>query len=130
MSERAEHSDWLEKAWRFAYVLTGCTEGASSTFGETLAEVSRHPHADEEERVASLFFKVLRRRCLKFPARNELQGNAVALHALVEPSRSALTLLCLNALPAREIQRVLDIDARALAEALEKARTTLSTQPA
>jgi hypothetical protein len=38
--------------------------------------------------------------------------------------------LCLNALPAREIQRVLDIDARKLADALEKARHALRTQPA
>lgn len=130
MSERAEHSDWLEKAWRFAHVLTGCTEGASRAFEETVGEVRRHPHAEDEDRVASLFFTILRRRCLKFPARNELPGNMATLHTLLEPNRSALTLLCLNALSAPEIQRVLDIDARKLAEALEKARVALSTQPA
>ena len=130
MNEQAEHSDWLEKAWRFAHVLTGCTEGASRAFGETVEEVRRHPHGDDEDRVASLFFTLLRRRCLKFPARNELPGNAGVLHGVIEPGRSALALLCLNALPAREIQRVLDIDARKLADALEQARTALSTQPA
>jgi DNA-directed RNA polymerase specialized sigma24 family protein len=130
MSDQPEHSDWLEKAWRFAHVLTGCTEGAARTFGETLEEVRRHPHGDDEDRVASLFFTILRRRCLKYPARNELPGNAGVLHGLIEPGRSALTLLCLNALPAREIQRVLDIDVRKLADALEKARLALRTQPA
>lgn len=130
MNDQAEHSDWLEKAWRFAHVLTGCTEGATRTFEETLEEVRRHPHGDDEDRVANLFFTILRRRCLKYPARNELPGNVAALHGVLEPGRSALTLLCLNALPAREIQRVLDIDARKLSDALEQARRALSSQPA
>jgi DNA-directed RNA polymerase specialized sigma24 family protein len=130
MNEQAEHSDWLEKAWRFAHVLTGCTEGANRTFDETLEDVRRHPHGDDEDRVASLFLTLLRRRCLKFPARNELPAPVAALHGLLEPGRSALTLLCLNALSAREIQRVLDIDARKLAEVLEQARRALNSQPA
>jgi hypothetical protein len=130
MSTQAEHSEWLEKAWRFAHVLTGCTDGANRAFGEALEEVRRHPHGDDEDRVANLFFTILRRRCLKFPARNELPGNVAVLHGLMEPGRSALTLLCLNALPAREIQRVLDVDARKLADVLEQARLALSIQPA
>jgi DNA-directed RNA polymerase specialized sigma24 family protein len=125
MSTQAEHSEWLEKAWRFAHVLTGCTEGARRAFQETVEEVRRHPHGDEEDRVAGLFFTVLRRRCLKFPARNELSGNVGILHSLMEPGRSALTLLCLNALSARDIQRVLDVDPRRLAEVLEQARQAL-----
>jgi len=130
MSDPAEHSHLLENAWRFAHVLTGCTEGANRAFDEALGEVRRHPHAEDEDRIARLFLTTLRRRCLKFPARCELTGRAAGLHRLLEPGRSALTLLCLNALSAREMERVLSINAKALADALEQARAAVRAFPA
>jgi hypothetical protein len=130
MSAPAVHPDLLENAWRFAHVLTGCAEGASRVIDETLEEVRRHPHGDDEDRLAILFYTVLRRRSLKFPARNELSGRLAGLHGLLEPGRSALTLLCLNALPARELERTLTLDHRSLAEALEQARAALRALPA
>ena len=128
MSEPSELTHLLERAWRFAHVLTGCAEGAAAAFDGAVDDVRRHPHGDDDERLARLFLTNLRRRCLKFPARNELGGRPAALHGLPEPGRSALTLLCLNLLPAREIERVLDVDARTLGEALERGRAALASR--
>jgi hypothetical protein len=116
----------LEAAWRFARVLTGCSEGAGRTFDDALAELRRHPHADEEDRRAVLFLTILRRRALKFPARNELSGRLAELHAVPEPGRSALTLLCLNLLTRQDLGRTLHLEERPLAAALEQARATFS----
>jgi DNA-directed RNA polymerase specialized sigma24 family protein len=129
MSVPAVQPDLLENAWRFAHVLTGCAEGASRAFDEALAEIRRHPHVDEEDRFATLFFTILRRRCLKFPARNELAGRMAVLHTVPEPGRSALTLLCLNVLSSRELARVLSLESRALAETLEQSRASLRAHP-
>jgi hypothetical protein len=128
MSVPAVQPDLLESAWRFAHVLTGCSEGASRAFDEALTEIRRHPHVDDEDRFATLFFTILRRRCLKFAARNELTGRTADLHRLTEPGRSALVLLCLNVLPARELARVLSLEARMLADALEQSRAALRTE--
>ena len=125
MSDPAMPSHLLENAWRFAHVLTGCAEGAARAFDESLEEVRRHPHADDEDRMARLFFNTLRRRCLKFPARCELAGRVADLHRLPEPGRSALVLLCLNILPASEMERVLNLDGRTLSASLEQARSAL-----
>ena len=120
----------MKIAWRFAHVLCGCADGASRAFDEALNEIRRHPHADDDDRVPRLFLTILRRRCLKVPARCDLTGRPAALHRLLEPGRSALTLLCLDVLPAREIQRVLSLDERHLAEALEQARASLKLSSA
>ena len=72
----------------------------------------------------------LQRRSLRFPARCELEGIAAKLHQLAEPGRSALALLYLDALPAADIQRVLNIDERLLAVALDQARCALRERKA
>ena len=125
MSDLPEEWVFLETAWRFAYLLTGCREGTSKAFKDSIEELLRHPHPGDLERTRQLFFTVLRRRSLKFPARCELEGTAAKLHELAEPGRSALALLYLGALPAVDIQRVLSIDERLLAEAMDKARSAL-----
>ena len=116
---------FLETAWRFAFLLTGCREGTSKVFKDSVEELLRHPHPGDLDRARQLFFEVVRRRSLDFPARCELQGTAAKLHELPEPGRSALALLYLDALPAVDIQRVLNIDERLLPEAMDNARAAL-----
>jgi hypothetical protein len=125
MSDLPEEWVFLETAWRFAFLLTGCREGASKVFGDSVEELLRHPHPGDSERIRQLFFTAARRRSLKFPARCELEGTAAKLHKLPEPGRSALALLYLNALPAVDIQRVLNVNERLLSEAMDKARSAL-----
>jgi DNA-directed RNA polymerase specialized sigma24 family protein len=64
------------------------------------------------------------------PARCELEGTAAKLHKLPEPGRSALALLYLDALPASDIQHVLNLDERLLADAVDKTRSALRAQRA
>jgi hypothetical protein len=124
--------DWffLETAWRFALVLTGCYEGTSKVFKDSVDELLRHPHPGDLERSKQLFFTIVRRRSLKFPARCELEGIAAKLHKLPEPGRSALTLLYLDALAASDVQHVLNLDERLLAAAVDKTRSALRAQRA
>jgi hypothetical protein len=125
VSELPEDWVFVETAWRFALLLTGCHEGTSKVFKDSVEELLRHPHPGDLERTRQLFFTVVRRRSLRFPARCELNGTAAKLHELAEPGRSALALLYLGALPASDIQRVLNIDERGLADVVDKARSAL-----
>jgi DNA-directed RNA polymerase specialized sigma24 family protein len=124
--------DWvfLETAWRFALLLTGCFEGTSKVFKDSVDELLRHPHPGDAERTQQLFFTIIRRRSLKFPARCELDGTAAKLHKLPEPGRSALALLYLDALSASEVQSVVNLDERLLADAVDKTRVALREQRA
>jgi hypothetical protein len=124
--------DWvfLETAWRFALLLTGCYEGTSKVFKDSVDELLRHPHPGDLERTKQLLFTIVRRRSLKFPARCELDGTAAKLHKLPEPGRSVLALLYLDALPAPDIQCVVNLDGRLLADAVDKTRSALREQRA
>ena len=128
MSEVSEEAAVLEAAWRFAYVLTGCREGAAKVFKGALEDLFKHPDATELEKTEKLLFMAVRRRSLKFPAHCELQGIAARLHKLNEPGRSALTLLYLNALPAADIENILSVESRVLSEAVDRSRKTLQQQ--
>jgi hypothetical protein len=130
MSDIPDEWLFLETAWRFALVLTGCHEGTSKVFKDSVNELLRHPHPGDSERTKQLFFTIVRRRSLKFAARCELEGTAAKLHKLPEPGRSALALLYLDALPASEIQCVLNLDERLLADAMDKTRSALRGQRA
>ena len=57
----------METAWRFAFLLTGCHEGASKVFKDSVEELLRHPHPGDLDRTRQLFFTAVRRRGLKFP---------------------------------------------------------------
>ncbi len=123
-------AEWifLSTGWRLALILTGSQKGASRAFRDTVAEVSRHPNAGDHHRLEILFFSALRRRCLRVPASNTLSGLVSALHQQPEPGRSTLALTWLNALPASELHRVVEVDGHPLSSALEKTREQL--QPA
>ena len=130
MSDIPEDWFFLETAWRFALLLTGCYEGTSKVFKDSVDELLRHPHPGDLERTKQLLFTIIRRRSLKFPARCELEGTAAKLHNLPEPGRSALALLYLNALAASDVQCVVNLDERLLADALDKTRSALREQKA
>jgi DNA-directed RNA polymerase specialized sigma24 family protein len=125
MSDLPEDWVFLESAWRFALLLTGCHEGAAKIFKDSVDEVLHHPHPGDLERTRQLFFMIVRRRSLKYPARSELERTPARLHRVAEPGRSALALLYLGIFPAGDIQRVLNIDERLLAEAVATARSAL-----
>jgi hypothetical protein len=130
MSDLPEEWVFLETAWRFAFLLTGCHEGASKAFKDSVEELLRHPHPGDLDRTRRLFFTAVRRRSLKFPARCELEGTAANLHALPEPGRSALVLLYLDALPTDDIECVLNVGERLLAEVMDKTRSALREKKA
>ena len=95
MSDIPEDWFFLETAWRFALVLTGCQEGTAKVFKDSVDELLRHPHPGDLERSKQLFFTIVRRRSLKFPARCELEGTAAKLHKLpgARTQRLGVTLL-------------------------------------
>ncbi len=128
MTSSPENWDYLNSAWRYALVLTGCREGAAKIFRESMDEVVRHPHPGDHERTKRLLFTVLRRRALKYPASCELTGALAVLHRQPEPDRSALALLCLNAFDAEGLHRVLDLDVASVAAAVERARGSVQGQ--
>jgi hypothetical protein len=130
MNDIPEDLVFLETAWRFALLLTGCFEGTSKVFKDSVDELLRHPHPGDAERTKQLFFTIIRRRSLKFPARCELDGTAAKLHKLPEPGRSALALLYLDALSASEVQSVVNLDERLLADTVDKTRVALREQRA
>jgi hypothetical protein len=119
MSDHPEEWTFLETAWRFTWLLTGCKEGVDKVFSETVEEIRRHPHTGDADRTACLFYSILRKRALRFPARCALDGPAASLHREPEPARSAQALLGLRALSSSDVQRVLDLDAKTLVR-LEK----------
>lgn len=126
MSDDSGEWQFLQTAWRFALVLTGCREGAGKVFKETAAEVASHPHPGDLTRTRHLFYTALRRRALRYPARNELTGAVGRFHTVSEPSRSALTLLYMDALSPGEIGKILDLDPRGLAESLDRGRAEVA----
>ena len=71
MNDLPKEFAFLETAWRFAFLLTGCREGTSKVFKDSVEELLRHPHPGDLERARQLFFAVVRRRSLDFPARCE-----------------------------------------------------------
>lgn len=125
MSEIPTEWAYLDTAWRFAWLLTGCEEGASRVFHETVEEISRHPHPGDHDRTKRLFFSALRRRSLKYPARCDLSGTAAALHRAIEPGRSAVALLDLKAFSEADAERILALDHRAFTAAVEKVQPNL-----
>lgn len=119
MSDLPEEWAFLEPAWRYALILTGCPEGATQSFADTVEEIRRHPHPGDAHRTMCLFFSTLRRRCLRFPAHCALSEPAAGLHRQVEPARSVHALLALPALSATDVQRVLELDAKSLSRLQE-----------
>ena len=128
MSDVPDRWGFLQAAWRFASVLTGGPQGAAKVFQESVQEILRHPDLANPERTMLLFYSILRRRALKYPAACEHKGLTANLHKLNEPGRSALTLIYLDAMPAERIQRLLHLTERQLADNLGDARTALRQQ--
>ena len=122
MSDVPAEWTFLKTGWRLALILTGNHEGASRAFSDAVEEVRRHPNAGDLHRLEVLFFSTLRRRCLRVPAANQLQGLVSALHQLPEPGRSALALIWLDAISADDLHRVVGVEDALLADALEKSR--------
>jgi len=128
MSDVRAESGFLTGAWRFAYVLTGCHEGASKVFKDSLEELLRHPDADEPDRARPLLFNILRKRSLKFPSRCELTDSLAPLHRLLEPDRSARVLLSLDVLPPESLQHLLGVDHHFVANVSQQADAYLSQE--
>jgi len=128
MSDVRAEGSFLTNAWRFAHVLTGCPEGASKVFKDSLEELLRHPNADETDRARPLLLSIVRKRSLKFPARCELPPALAPLYSLLEPDRSALVLLSLDALPPENLPQLLGVDPRFIADLAKQADAAVAKE--
>lgn len=130
MSEIPAEPALLETAWQYALLCTGCRQGADSVLKAAVEDILKHPDAGDPGRRKRLLFGTVRRRSLRFPAKIEVNGAAARMHKLAEPGRSALALLYLDAMPAEEIRRVLELDEAGFSAAVEKSRNALKTEGA
>lgn len=128
MSDTPTEWSFLATAWRYGLLLTGCQEGATVAFKDAVTELLRHPHAEERDRAARLFYSTLRRRAIRFPARNELPASLSAFHLMEERARSAVLLHALKALPDSDIQRLLEVDNKGFTKLLEQKNTESETE--
>jgi DNA-directed RNA polymerase specialized sigma24 family protein len=141
----ADRDAWEQRLYRFARVLLRDEAAARALVLEILESAARKSvPADLDELVVRQFQEV-RRRALKLrsagsviAARGELPDGATAhvqrmdagaletaLNALLEPGRSALTLLALDAMDADRIAKVLELAPEDFAEVLHAARLDL-----
>lgn len=130
MSELPEQWAFLPTGWKVAFIFTGCRAGATRIFQETIEELLRHPGAGNPHRARLLFFAALRRRALRYPAVCELEGLTAVLHRMAEPARSAFTLAFLKAVNEDELEHVLELGARQVAEEEARAHALLVTADA
>ncbi len=148
MSERAEHWEYFQDLYRFAFVLTEDEDRAMRAVTASLEDALKRPRSHGDlDRLLALLFKEVRGRVLKdapgAPDGRRAKGSALpegavagveagdlvavrtAIYGLPEPGRSALALLYLDVAEAEEIQRILGVTERDLAKLLEGARAEL-----
>jgi len=127
MIEELRENDDLRLGYLLSWALTGTEEGAGKSVREAIQEVASHPSASNHHKRRQLFLTAVRRRSLKFPARNELPEPLGDLHLTPEPGRSVFALQqLLKDKKTAEAASLLGLDARSAGEAAEKIRETLS----
>lgn len=123
-----ENSSTISNLYRFALVLTKNTSRAVSLVEESVHEVLHRRGGESARRVRWLIFQEVRQKALHQVVEEEkesLSGMLAALHRLPEPSRSAMTLFCLESFSLQDLESFLDLSTRQLGEALEMARVNL-----
>ena len=120
---------FLAEAWKFALVLTGREADATALVATALDAVSKRTDLHESERTKRVLFSVLCRE----GAKSSVVGNPETpaeratcfLHQLPEPSRQAITLLCLGVFSGEHLAGLLGMSEPELARCLDEARAAL-----
>ena len=120
---------FLAEAWKFSLVLTGREADATALVSGALSAVSKRADLHESERIRRVFFSVLCREGAKAAVTENPETPAEQathfLHQLPEPSRQAITLLCLGAFSGEHLAELLGKSEPELARCLDEARTVL-----
>jgi DNA-directed RNA polymerase specialized sigma24 family protein len=125
------HKEWsfLTEAWKFALVLTGREAAATALVSGALGTISKRADLHEIERTKRVLFSILCREGAKasvVAAPETPAAQAVFfLHQLPEPSRQAITLLCLGAFSGEQLAGLLGKSEPELARYLDEARARL-----
>jgi len=124
-------TDWafLPDAWKFALVLAGREAAATALVSGALDAVSKRGDLHEAERTKRVLFSILCREGAKAARVDSPQTPAEQatffLHQLPEPSRQAITLLCLGVFSGEHLAGLLGQSESALARCLGEARERL-----
>ena len=118
----------IQDLYRFALVLANDSSQATYLVAESVREVLHERGEGSVRRIRWLIFQKIRQKALRrIPGKGagSLPSLLAALHALPEPSRSAMALLCLGSFSLQDLESFLDLSIRELGQALEIARTDL-----
>ena len=120
---------FLTEAWKFALVLTGREAAATALVSGALDAVSKRADLHEAERTRRVLFSILCREGAKaaMVAAPETPAEQATffLHQLPEPSRQAITLLCLGTFSGENLAGLLGKSEPELARCLGDARERL-----
>lgn len=129
MSPFPKEWSFLSDAWKFALVLTGREAGATALVSGALSAVSKRPDLHESKRIRRVLFSILCREGAKAAVTGNPETQAEQatffLHRLPEPSRQAITLLCLGAFSGEHLEELLGKSEPDLARCLDEARAVL-----
>ncbi|MBE2202859.1 MAG: hypothetical protein IAE94_00760 [Chthoniobacterales bacterium] len=123
--------DWafLPDAWKFALVLTGREATATALVSSALDAISKRNDLQEAERIKRVLFSTLCREGTKAErmASPETPAERATffLHQLPDPSRPAITLLCLRVFSGEHLAALLEKSESKLAQSLGDARERL-----
>ncbi|MEX1119614.1 MAG: hypothetical protein WEB60_12560 [Terrimicrobiaceae bacterium] len=127
MMEEIRENEDVRVGYLLSWVLTGTEEGAGKSVCEAIQEVASHPAASDHHKRYQLFLSVVRRRSLKFPARDELPEALRELHKSPEPGRSVLALQeLLQGKEQSGAAALVGLDPRSATEAAQKLKETLA----
>jgi len=134
MSVFPKEWSFLAEAWKFALVLTGREAAATALVSGALGAVSKRADLHETERTRRLLFSILCREGAKAAVvaapETPAEEAVIFLHQLPEPSRQAVTLLCLGAFSGEQLAGLLGKSEPELARCIDDARSLLRARPA
>lgn len=129
MSSFAKDWAFLPDAWKFALVLAGREAAATALVSGALDAVSRRNDLHEADRTKRVLFSILCREGAKAARVDSPQTAAEQatffLHQLPEPSRQAVTLLCLGVFSGEQLAGLFGKSEAELARCLGEARARL-----
>ena len=129
MSPFPKEWSFLNDAWKFALVLTGREADATALVSGALQAVSKRVDLHERERTKRMIFSILCRDGAKAAAvgnpETPAERSVFILHQLPEPSRQAITLLCLGVFSGEHLAGLLGKSEPELARCLNEAREAL-----
>ena len=129
MSPFPKEWSFLTDAWKFALVLTGREADATALVSGALQAVSKRADLHERERTKRMIFSILCREGAKAAGlgnpETPAERSVFILHQLPEPSRQAITLLCLGVFSGEHLAGLLGKSEPELAQCLNEAREAL-----